>query len=101
MKYMKYMCVVIISYCFGSFSAKNPVSMPVLALDFFQFTFLGFAISSTFSFLRQCLCRMALPLVPVLQTPLGVVGAWEHHFGRLHSLTRQEEFIVSGMPAIA
>lgn len=101
MKYMKYTYVVIISYCFGSFSAKNPVSKSVLALDFFQFTSLGFGISSAFSFLRQCLRRMSLPLVPVLQTPLGVVGAWGHHFVRLHSLTRQEEFIGTGMPAIA
>lgn len=33
--------------------------------------------------------------------PLGVVRAWGHLSGRLHSLTRQEEFVVTGIPATA
>lgn len=83
------------SYNFGSFSARNPVQTPVLALDFFQFTSLGFATSPAFSFLGWCLRRMALPPVPVLQTLpwnyQGVVGTWGHCFEIVGGCTASPE----------
>lgn len=94
MKCMKYMCVVILSYCSGGFSAKNPVPTLVLALDFFQFTSLGFAVSPAISFLRSCLCMMALPLVPVLQLLWEWLGPGDISLGGCTALPGRKSLLL-------